>query len=131
MPKFVIERAIPEIGASKAAELQAISQKSCSVLRELGPDVQWLHSYLTGLLFEDAEDPLAALRWNLSELRRLLGNADLRGDVLELSLELTAYVDVEVVTFGTWAEALWVPGLDRELLEGMSFSSSPSFDVWL
>ena len=48
MPKFVIERAIPEIGASKAAELQAISQKSCSVLRELGPDVQWLHSYVTG-----------------------------------------------------------------------------------
>jgi hypothetical protein len=48
MPKFVIERAIPGIGASKAAELQAISQKSCSVLHELGPDVQWLHSYVTG-----------------------------------------------------------------------------------
>ena len=48
MPKFVIERAIPGIGASKATELQAISEKSCSVLQELGPQVQWVHSYVTG-----------------------------------------------------------------------------------
>lgn len=47
MPKFVIERAIPGIGASTAGELQAASQKSCGVLRELGPDVQWVHSYVT------------------------------------------------------------------------------------
>ena len=47
MPKFVIERAIPGIGAAKAAELQAISQKSCGVLQELGPDIQWVHSYVT------------------------------------------------------------------------------------
>ncbi len=48
MPKYVIERAIPGIGAAKAAELQTISQKSCGVLQELGPDVQWVHSYVTG-----------------------------------------------------------------------------------
>ncbi len=48
MPKFVIERAIPGIGATKAPELQAISQKSCSVLQELGPDIQWVQSYVTG-----------------------------------------------------------------------------------
>jgi Protein of unknown function (DUF4242) len=47
MPKFVIERAIPGIGATRPGELQAISQKSCSVLQELGADVQWVHSYLT------------------------------------------------------------------------------------
>jgi hypothetical protein len=47
MPKFVIERGIPGIGASQAAELQAASQKSCSVLHELAPEVQWLHSYVT------------------------------------------------------------------------------------
>lgn len=47
MPKFVIERAIPGIGAVGAAELKAISQKSCSVLHELGPDVQWIHSHVT------------------------------------------------------------------------------------
>jgi hypothetical protein len=48
MPKFVIERSIPGIGGVSAGDLQGISQKSCSVLRELGPDVQWVHSYVTG-----------------------------------------------------------------------------------
>ncbi|MEO7885965.1 MAG: DUF4242 domain-containing protein [Polaromonas sp.] len=48
MPKFVIERAIPGLGALKPAELQSISQKSCGVLQEMGPDVQWVQSYVTG-----------------------------------------------------------------------------------
>jgi hypothetical protein len=48
MPKFVIERCIPKIGAVSAAELQAIAQKSCGVLQDLGPDVQWVQSYVTG-----------------------------------------------------------------------------------
>jgi hypothetical protein len=47
MPKFVIEREIPGAGKLSPAELQGISQKSCGVLRELGPRVQWLHSYVT------------------------------------------------------------------------------------
>lgn len=47
MPKFVIERAIPGIGASNAAALQAIAQKSCSVLQQLGPEIQWVHSHVT------------------------------------------------------------------------------------
>lgn len=48
MPKFVIEREIEGIGDASAPELQAISEKSCGVLRELGPDVQWIQSYVTG-----------------------------------------------------------------------------------
>jgi hypothetical protein len=48
MPKYVIERAIPGIGASKAPELMAVAQKSCSVLQELGSTIQWVHSYVTG-----------------------------------------------------------------------------------
>ena len=48
MPKFVIERAIAGVGAASAADLQAVSQKSCSVLQELGPEIQWVHSYVTG-----------------------------------------------------------------------------------
>jgi len=47
MPKFVIEREIEGIGASSADELKAISQRSCSVLRDMGPDVQWIESYVT------------------------------------------------------------------------------------
>ena len=48
MPKFVIERGVPGIGDASAEELQAIAQKSAGVLRDLGPDVQWIHSYVTG-----------------------------------------------------------------------------------
>ncbi len=48
MPKFVIEREIPGAGKLSAQELQAISQKSCSVLNQLGPQIQWVHSYVTG-----------------------------------------------------------------------------------
>ena len=47
MPKYVIEREIPGVGSSPAEALQAVSQTSCSVLRELGPQIQWLESYVT------------------------------------------------------------------------------------
>ena len=47
MPKFVIEREIPGAGKLSATELQGISQHSCSVLKELGPQVQWVESYVT------------------------------------------------------------------------------------
>ena len=48
MPKFVIERVIPGAGKLSSAELKAISQKSCSVLNNLGPQIQWVQSYVTG-----------------------------------------------------------------------------------
>jgi len=47
MPKYVIERDIPGAGSLTPEQVQAISQKSCSVLRDLGPQIQWLHSYVT------------------------------------------------------------------------------------
>ena len=47
MPKYVIEREIPGAGNLKPEELQAISQKSCGVLQQMGPQIQWLHSYVT------------------------------------------------------------------------------------
>lgn len=48
MPKYVIEREIPGAGKLSTQELKAISQKSCGVLRKLGSQIQWLHSYVTG-----------------------------------------------------------------------------------
>lgn len=48
MPKYVIERDIPGAGQLTAVELQAISRTSCGVLRNMGPQIQWLHSYVTG-----------------------------------------------------------------------------------
>ena len=47
MPKFVIERDIPGAGKLADQELQAISQKSCDVLQRLGPDIQWVQSFVT------------------------------------------------------------------------------------
>ena len=47
MPKYVIERSIPGAGKLTAQQLQGISQKSCGVLREMGPQIQWVHSYVT------------------------------------------------------------------------------------
>ena len=47
MPKYLIEREIPNAGALSPSELQAISQKSCGVLQELGPSIQWVQSYVT------------------------------------------------------------------------------------
>lgn len=48
MPKFVIERELPGAGKLSSQELQGIAQKSCGVLGEMGPRIQWLESYVTG-----------------------------------------------------------------------------------
>ena len=47
MPKYVIERDIPGAGALGAEQLQGLSAKSCGVLQELGPSIQWVQSYVT------------------------------------------------------------------------------------
>ena len=47
MPKYVIEREIPGAGKLSAEELKGISQTSCGVLKQLGPEIQWVHSYVT------------------------------------------------------------------------------------
>ena len=47
MPKFIIEREIPGAGNLTPDDLQAVSQKSCGVLRELGPQIQWVQSFVT------------------------------------------------------------------------------------
>ncbi|MBE0435053.1 MAG: DUF4242 domain-containing protein [Methylomicrobium sp.] len=47
MPKFIIEREIPNAGSLSADELQGISQKSCSILQGMGPQIQWVESYVT------------------------------------------------------------------------------------
>ncbi len=47
MPKYIIEREIPQAGKLCAEELQSIAQKSCGVLRDMGPQIQWVQSYVT------------------------------------------------------------------------------------
>jgi hypothetical protein len=48
LPKFVIEREVPGAGSLTDAQLKEISRKSANVLKEMGPSIQWLHSYVTG-----------------------------------------------------------------------------------
>jgi DNA-binding SARP family transcriptional activator len=87
--------------------------------------------HLAQLLFEDAEDPLAALRWNLTELRRALGQDSLRGEAITLNRDSIDFIDLDVLLRGRSSNAVQLPGLGRELLEGQAFRSCPSFDVWL
>jgi hypothetical protein len=47
MPKYVIERIVPGAGKMTPEELRALSQRSCNVLNQLGPQIQWVHSYVT------------------------------------------------------------------------------------
>jgi DNA-binding SARP family transcriptional activator len=87
---------------------------------------------LARLLFGEADDPLGALRWNLAQLRRLLGQAEgLHGGQVELRLPVGTFVDLKAVVKGTWLEGASVPGIGRDLLEGMDFPSCPAFEVWL
>ena len=87
---------------------------------------------LASLLFPEADDPLGTLRWSLSELRRSLGDdAELGGDPLRLMLGAGTLVDTDVLSKGSWMEAVALPGLGHELLDGLSFRSSPGFELWL
>jgi hypothetical protein len=87
--------------------------------------------HLAELLFTGADDPLGSLRWNLAELRRALGAATLPHGSAELALPPGTFVDVDALTRGTSQEAVAIPGLGRELLEGMQFGNSPAFETWL
>ena len=87
---------------------------------------------LAGLLFSDADDPLGSLRWNLAELRRLLGpQAKVQGDPVELELPADTQVDARTLVAGTWVQALNISGLGRELLEGIQPATDAAFEAWL
>lgn len=89
-------------------------------------------SRVSSLLFGDANDPLRALRWSLSELRRLLGpEVELTGDPLILRLPADAVVDVLVITGGDWQDAVALRGLGADLMEGFDVLASPEFESWL
>ena len=87
---------------------------------------------LASLLFTEAEDPLGALRWCLAEIRRGLGPGGvLDGDPVELGLPAGTRVDVDVLVHGHWREAVDLPGLGAELLEGLTIENAAPFEAWL
>jgi DNA-binding SARP family transcriptional activator len=71
------------------------------------------------------------VRWNLAEIRRLLGGSVLPQGSTELALPPGTFLDVEALVRGTPREAVSIPGLGRELLEAMDFGGSPGFEAWL
>lgn len=89
-------------------------------------------SQLAALLFDRADDPLRALRWSLSELRRALGSDSVvEGDPVALRLATDVVVDIHVVAKGSWSDAVRLPGLGSELLDGLSVRGAPVFESWL
>ena len=68
MPQYVIEREMPGVGSLGASDLKGASQTSCSVLRELGPEIRWVHSYVmrNGAVFQ----PMRSNRYGPSSIRR-------------------------------------------------------------
>ena len=89
-------------------------------------------SRLAGLLFSEADDPMRALRWCLAELRRGLGPAAvLDGDPVRLTLPPVSQVDVDVLIHGHWNDAVRLPGVGLDLLEGIALSHAEPFETWL
>jgi len=89
-------------------------------------------SQLASLLFGGADDPVRALRWGLAEIRRALGeDGSVDGDPVVLRLPPGTVVDVQVVMKGTWMDAVGLPGLGADLLEGMAVKGAAAFETWL
>ena len=87
--------------------------------------------HLAELLFAGVDDPLGSLRWNLAELRRALGAATVPHGSTEIALRPGTFVDVDALIRGSPQEAVAIPGLGRELLEGIGFANAPAFETWL
>ncbi len=123
----------PRIEAASGEAYQFRSRKSWAlltflILSERPPT----RARLASLLFNEADDPLRALRWNLSELRRGLGEpGSLQGDPVVLELGEDSVVDVAVVMKGSWSEAVELPGLGADLLDGIAIRGVPGFESWL
>ena len=98
------------------------------ILSERSPTRKQLASWL----FAEADDPLRALRWSLAEIRRgLRDDGSLDGDPLVLHLAPDVVVDVEVVTRGSWFDAVDLPGLGADVLEGLGPRTAAAFESWL
>ncbi|MEO7363759.1 MAG: DUF4242 domain-containing protein [Gemmatimonadaceae bacterium] len=92
MPKYLIEREIPNAGAMSPAELAAIAQRSCAVLLELGPTVQWVQSYVT-------EDKITCV-YIAPNAERIRDHAKRAGFPADRVLEVGAIIDP--TTAETW-----------------------------
>jgi DNA-binding SARP family transcriptional activator len=123
----------PRIDRGGAEGYQFRSRKSWALLAYLMlSDRPPTRSQLATLLFADADDPLRALRWSLVEIRRGLGDdGSVDGDPVTLALAADVLVDAAVVTRGAWGNAVELPGLGAELLDGITIRGAATFETWL
>ena len=123
----------PRIRSGSDSDHTVRSRKSWAVLAFLLlGDRAPTRAELAALLFDEADDPLRALRWSLSELRRALaGHAVLEGDPVVLELAGDVVVDVAVVSRGSWADAMELPDVGAELLAGVEVAGAAGFESWL
>lgn len=123
----------PEIRDPRTEPYRIRGKKTWALLAYvLLGDRPYSRRHLAMLLFENADDPLRALRWSVAEVRKALDpGGDIRGDPVVLDLADDASVDVRVLTSGTWDEAVKLPGLGKDLLEGFAIRDSAAFEAWL
>src|SRR5438045_4836084 len=98
MPKYIIEREIPNAGALSSAELKGISQKSCDVLKQLGPSIQWVQSYVT-------EDKITCV-YIAPNAEIIREHARLGGFPADRVLEVAAIIDPTTAEANNVAEAV-------------------------
>jgi DNA-binding SARP family transcriptional activator len=123
----------PRVDRGGAEAYQFRSRKSWALLAYLMlSERPPTRSQLATLLFADADDPLRALRWSLSEIRRALGgDGSVDGDPVTLTLAADVLVDTAVITHGVWGDAVELPGLGAELLDGITMRGAAAFEAWL
>lgn len=97
MPRFVIEREIPDAAAMTREELAAVAQRSCAVLRDLGPDIQWVQSYVT-------EDKITCV-YLAANAELIREHARRGGFPADRVLEVAAVIDPTTAEQGTLAAA--------------------------
>src|SRR6185437_10574600 len=123
----------PSITRGSSAAYKLRSRKSWGLLAYLIlSERPAARSQLASLLFAEADDPVRALRWCLAEIRRALGDeGSVDGDPVVLRLPPGAVVDVQVVMKGSWTDAVGLPGLGADLLDGMTVKGGAAFETWL
>src|SRR5215218_10168430 len=123
----------PSITGPSGGAYQFRSRKSWAIMAYLIlSDQPPSRSQLASLLFDEADDPIRALRWSLAEVRRGLGEAgSVDGDPVVLRLAPDTVVDVEIIARGSWRDAVLMPGLGTELLHGMTMRGAAAFETWL
>lgn len=133
MPMEIHLLGYPSIGNDDGPAYRFRSRKSWAVLAFLVlAERSPTRTQLATLLFGSADDPLRALRWSLAEIRRALGeHGSVDGDPVVLDLSPGSKIDVETLTHGDWTEAVGLPGLGHDVLEGMAFKDAPAFESWL